>query len=224
MKKTFIALALILQASFSHAIIIDGKEWRHLMPDPTFTIPGAYGFTWNDYDESFSSVTGHCEANDCIVRGIDYTGWIWASIAEVDAFITTFYPEGGYFSDTVSYVNAPDASFHALQAEDVVGNTFESTYAGDGLPDKGLFISSGLTRDTSPTDSNVGGRVQVSAYFHPLDGTAHSQKQYGYVPKDMPVDSIGAWFYKPVDVPEPGMVSLFLLGLLATRSIRKRMV
>lgn len=199
-----VVAGLWLVGSTSHAVTIDGWDWRQ----PADTV----GFSYNDLANGPCDVlTGACSGFATNAGGImvDLTGWTWASSVEIaNLFETLTGAPGGTFDDPPTGTTWFDSgsSLWAPAAIDTDGpgpdgGLFDLTDS----PASNVYAVRGLTR--SLVDSGEANRSYL------LDSPDSDQAAVANpVGLDIARAHTGAWLYL---VPEPSTAMLVALGLMA---------
>ncbi len=172
-------------------VTIGDKNWRQV----TETTDVSYF----RLDEIYDTTTGMLDAGTT-ARGIDFSGWTWASVAEVAQL----------FTDTHATLNMDNRAQVDRQESEWAPNflsLFDPTYTG--VDAEAVF---GLARDYfAPTQAYL-------PYIRDVPIGSDTAKLY------LPVSSIisrpfrGVWLYQTASVPEPGLSTLLgitLVGLVA---------
>lgn len=181
------ALAVTAQAG----VIIGDKEWRQ--------VTDTAGLSWNNANDLCNSGSGLCSG---MVRGVDLTGWTWATSGEVQSLFASF-----------SGQNVPDY------------NENDSTWAPDFFTkfNPTFFVNSlkliqGLVRNPNAFGSNQAGLLWDSPDVNDI----HTFVLLN--PAQNRIDT-GLWMYQPasssVPVPDPSTLSLIGFGLLSLGLARR---
>ena len=205
-------LCLSTGAAVATPIYVDsgGREWLDLN-DTRYR-------SWDDTAAVCDALTGACSGtlatHDLSTIDIDLTGYHWAARDEVRDL---FYEIGGLPPGSLdSYSASFDAADgHGAQVFDVFEPTAQFG-AGSGV----LNILNGVTRDRF-FDSDLG---MWTAYTGLISSSpfGDSFNLTGSPPTNLRVISIGAYLYRPVEVPEPATLGLFCGALAALFASRRR--
>jgi hypothetical protein len=208
----FFALLLYLLPMSASAIPIttstgfidnQGRDWIRLGD----TSGG--NFNWHDIANICDPVSGACSGSVSILRTswqlLDLTGYQWALRTEVNDLFESFLgpvplANGSY---SVDFDSAQE-----LMSE--IGLTLGKE-VGSGW----WHIANGFTRDAlmqSAVSIIGGGESPGSAWVHHW---GNQGDVYGDV-------SYGIWAYRPVNLPEPSILALMVLGLAAIGFVRRR--
>jgi hypothetical protein len=200
------AVALLMPAH-AFAVVFDGKNWAQ--PND-FNPPG--GFSWNDVATVCPVGGGLCSGS---LGATSFDGWIWATVEEVASL------------------------FHAIEAS-FPDNTIASLEVGDGTVLETVFFGpAGFdhTFITSHPDRLVGGwsasaPIGSNSAFAPVvvdRGVSAAPLVDAWstellVDKNIAQGGRGVWLYSaaPVQVHEPSVLALLVLGIAAALGMRRR--
>lgn len=197
-------VAALFAASSAQASYIDasvGLQWRQLTE--------TNGLTWNELASVCAAQTGVCQGS---VRGVDLSGWTWASSEEITALFNRLsVPLNGVTAETASGA----AWIQAMIDKDGAG----SADTGAFYANAGDNVVMGWDRD------DTGGEYAVTSYVVD-DGTSARAKIFGDEKKFISSERVGAWlfaeYHAPAEVPEPATPGLLAAGIAALMLFRKR--
>jgi hypothetical protein len=180
------------------AVVIDGKEWRQLTETT--------GYSWNIVNALCGS--GACTGS---LGSVSLEGWYWAEISDVQALFEEIIQPGStqFPTPTSNYVaDDPDIG----QALD----TLFTPTSSFGV----LRRLQGLTRTTVP-DQPLNAYLAY-LYDNPFPGALDEAVLSSVYPKNLGSTQTGFWLYRPLAVPEPGVLALMSLGIATLVAQRRR--
>ncbi len=215
LTKAMPTLAFIAWAGSVSAVPISGAD-----------IVTVDGTDWAQVDLfinlSWDEINAVCPSGVCVdsgvLNGYTMTGWIWASIDNMNALFNDYLITAGL---TGFDLLGPSGDSYAD-----AGSSWAPAFFADGwrptLSDPGLVVTD--PRWTSVFANGWAG-VSINASEGSIAGVADhcqfcasdSMTTNGRLTKSISESSIGGWFYKsasPAEVPVPTTLALFGLGLV----------
>ncbi len=205
-KKLFAACSglflLLCLWDTAYAIMADGKDWRQL----TDTV----NLSYNDLAQIYDTSTGQLkDSTVTTVGGVDFSGWIWASLEEVASLYSSF---SGLTIGVYESVREAGSAW-APEYFNLFEPTSSSSYHGyeQAVGTSRTLWPNGLTTPT----------VMQNRLDDSIEDVVHTNGSWGL---DTKMDSAGFHMYKAASVPIPGAVSLLGAGLLMLALVRRRKV
>lgn len=186
-------ILLLFSSSVSHAVIIQGNDWRQI----TETV----GFTWSEVATVCPEGGGVCSGS---LNSVDFTGWRWANTQEVGElfafFNSNFTPPFDFEAEADSMwapqiVSLFTPNLTALNLNRVLGYTADR--AGTSFARTGDIVD-----EISATDEDI---LRTNLIFD-IDGAN------GTAP--------GVWLFTPVPIPAAFWLFISAIGILGL--LRKR--
>ncbi len=203
-KKLFAACSglflLLCLWNTAYAVIADGKDWRQL----TDTV----NLSYNDLAQIYDTSTGQLkDSSITTVGGVDFSGWIWASLEEVASLYSSFT---GLTIGVYDYVSEAGSAW-APEYFNLFEATSSSIYHGY---EQAAGISRTLWPNGLSTSTIMQNRLDDS-----INDVVHTSGSWGL---DTKTDGVGFHMYKATSVPIPGAVWLLGTGLVILAGERRR--
>jgi hypothetical protein len=207
-------LSAITASTLCHAWpVIDGYEWYQ----PANL---EYNYSWNDFNTACPG--GTC-AGQLGLSGPDLTGWIWASVDDVNTLFNTFISA----SDGINPLG-PGPSTYSNPAS-TFGLDFISAFLPTWEVDSGMagvYVRGvmGWVRDESPANSGFGLVAEIRRNDDSCCGDQNVAKTDIEQQKDFHFLDGGAWLFRPASqaIPAPSVPGLLLLGLAVAAWVSSR--
>ncbi len=208
---TLITTIVVFNTTISHADpvvgpTLSGKIWAQ--------VSSVTSVSWDELNDIYDNDTGLLDKpGDTEAGGIDFSGWSWASSAEVAAMLNAYHVD-------ISFTH-PD-SFEESNSEWAPLFLTDFTPTETGTQNTNDFeMVNGITRD-SPSGGDAT-RVEVRDWL--VDGTPEDRiRTEGEASQDVAAANRGVWIYAATSVPEPTLgllLGISLVGLVGVGAVRR---
>jgi hypothetical protein len=185
----------------AQAIVVGNKDWMQVATISSITP--------NELYLIFSGSHGECVIGNCMLGSINMTGYVWASFDDVLDLVNTLTDFAiPHRADITTYGNTNSA--------DTIFQIFSPT-----IEINGVRIIEGIFRAyTYPSLDN--GSITIYDYN---DGTTIDKASVNFTyDRYVSYSNVGGWFYKPLQVPEPGTLSLFISGIIGLLFVSRKSI
>ncbi len=203
--------------SVANAVVIGDKDWRQLTETRGFS-----------YNMLVDTSTGVCSAADgkCsgFLGGVEFTGWTWASLAEVGELFNLLVSKPGIDFSIPSGASlqeyGSDWAPVSIDADGIANGDHGYFYATSVISGEAAKID-GITRtDSIYTVGNVFMPVMLDQFN---DGIQDAVATTTHGAKWLPHQDRGIWMYRDSSlVPEPTTLALLTLGLAGIGFVQKK--
>lgn len=203
-----LALTLAWAPGALASTVIDGREWRQLTETEV-----ERGLSWASITKVCDPASGVCKGS---LDNVDYTGWTWASIADVNRLFGSFGIKA-FIDQKGPTAEKESNSEWAPKFFELFKPTSES---------KEQMLAQGWARD-----GNLGlarsARVPAPYILNMFsEDAADVASTDAFESATTPYSDVGAWLYRtdPAAIPEPSTYALMIagLGLLGFAARRRR--
>lgn len=208
MKKSLVTGLMLgifmLVGSSANAVMVNGVDWRQ----PTETV----NFNYNDMATIYNVNTGGLlDPNKSTLNGVNFSGYVWASIDEVKAMFSSF--DGLTLGSTSEFIGMVNSSW---------APAFMAKFAPTGISNDSFGQNQsveGLSRSVRGGDSALWGYVYNSVAQDRADYASIGMSYF-----DRKNNQAGVWLYsgEATAVPEPTSILLIASGIASLIGLRRK--